>query len=113
MYLKVNNKKIRINKLTNFFDRIKSLRFILEKIDYGLLFPKKHGITTVFLCQKIDIIMTDKENKILYIYKNVKSEKYFFPRRKVYNIFFLPLKTADNFNKGDIIELNEENDESK
>lgn len=108
MYLKVNNKKIRIYKLTNFFDRIKSLRFILEKVDYGIMFPKKRGITTVFLCQKIDIIMTDKENKILYIYKNVKSEKYFFPRRKVCNIFFLPLKTADNFNKGDIMKINEQ-----
>lgn len=105
MYLKVKGRKIQIVKLDSFSDRIKGLKFILEPINYGLLFSKKRWITTVFLCQKIDIIMTDKENNILYLYENVKSEKYFLPKRKVYNIYFLPLGTCRNFKVSDKLKI--------
>lgn len=105
MYLKTDGKKIQLRKLEKFIDRIKSLRFVLDKIDYGVMFSKKHGITTVFFCQRVDIIMTNKENEVLYIYRNVNSEKYFLPRFSVYNILLLPPNTTKKINKGDILKI--------
>lgn len=94
MYLQVKRKKIKLIELTKFWDRFKGLKFILEPINYGLRFPKKRFVTTNFLCQRIDIVLTDKEDNILYIYENMKTEKYIFPKKKVYNVYFLPLNTV-------------------
>ncbi len=93
MYLKIKNKKIEIYKLTKFTERFKGLKFILEPIDYGLYFPNKRWISTNFLCQNIDIVLTDKDNIIISIMENVKSEKYIF-KFKTKNIYFLPLGTS-------------------
>ena len=96
MYLQVKRKKIKLIELTGFWNRFKGLKFVLEPIDYGIKFPKKKFVTTNFLCQKIDIVLTDKEDNILYMYKNMKTEKYIFPKKKVYNVYFLPLNTVKN-----------------
>ncbi len=96
MYLQINRKKIKIIELKGFWNRFKGLKFILEPIDYGLKFSKKKFVTTNFLCQKIDIVLTDKEDNILYLYENMKTEKYIWPKRKVYNVYFLPLNTVKN-----------------
>lgn len=101
MYLKIKKKKIQITELNSFWERFKGLKFVLEPLDYGLCFPNKKFVTTNFLCQRIDIILTDKENRILYIYENFKSEKYIFPKRKVYYVYFLPLNTARHFSIGE------------
>lgn len=101
MYLKVKNKKIEIKELTTFWERFKGLKFIFEPIDYGIKFPHKRFSTTNFLCQKIDVILTDREDNILYIYENLGTEQYIFPMRKVYNTYFLPIGTAKNFKVGD------------
>lgn len=94
MYLQIKRKKIKIIELTKFWDRFKGLKFVLEPITYGIKFPKKKFVTTNFLCQKIDIVLTDKNDNILYMYNNMNTEKYIFPKRKVYNVYFLPLNTA-------------------
>lgn len=107
MYLKVKKKKIEIKELTRFWDRFKGLKFVLAPIDYGVKFPKKRFVSTDFLCQKIDIILTDKENIILYMYENFKSEKHIFPKRKVYNVYFLPLNTAKFLKIGEKLNIKE------
>lgn len=94
MYLKVNNKRVEIRELVGFWNRFKGLKFILEPIDYGIKFSHKKFVTTNFLCQRIDIVLTDKEDKILYIYEDFKTEGYILPKRKVYNVYFLPLDTG-------------------
>ena len=33
------------------------------------------------------------------MYENMKTEKYIFPKRKVYNVYFLPLNTVKNLTK--------------
>ena len=112
MYLQVKNKKIKIIELTGFWNRFKGLKFVLEPIDYGIKFSKKKFVTTNFLCQKIDIVLTDKEDNILYMYKKMNTEKYIFPKRKVYNVYFLPLNTVKNLKlntKLKIIKTDKEN----
>lgn len=108
MYLQVNKKKIEIQELVGFWNRFKSLRFVLEPIDYGVRFTKKKFLSTNFLCQRVDIITTDKNNSILYMYENFKTEKYILPKRKVYYIYLLPLNTIKNFKVGDKLKLKEE-----
>lgn len=105
MYLKTKGKKIELKKLESFIARVKSLRFVLDKMDYGVMFPRKHGITTVFFCQRVDIVMTNKEMEVLYVYRNVNSEKYFLPRFRVYNILLLPHDTAGDISKGDVLKI--------
>ena len=99
MYLQVKRKKIKLIELTKFWDRFKGLKFVFEPLNYAIIFPKKKFVTTNFLCQKIDIVLTDKEDNILYMYENMKTEKYIFPKRKVYNVYFLPLNTVKNLTK--------------
>lgn len=116
MYLQVKNKKIKIIELTGFWNRFKGLKFVLEPIDYGIKFSKKKFVTTNFLCQKIDIVLTDKEDNILYMYKKMNTEKYIFPKRKVYNVYFLPLNTVKNLKlntKLKIIKTDKENKNEK
>ena len=93
MYLKIKNKKIEIIELNKFSERFKGLKFVLEKIDYGVYFPNKRWISTNFLCQNIDVVLTDKNNLIISLIENIRSEKYIFKFR-TRNIYFLPLETA-------------------
>ena len=97
MYLKINKKKYKIIELTKFWERFKGLKFNLEKIDYIIKFPKKKFVSTDFICQRIDIILTDKDDKILRIYRDIPSERYIFPKKKVYNVYFLPVNLSNNF----------------
>ena len=46
-------------------------------------------INTYFFCQKLDIVVTDKENNILAIYPNLETEKFIRPRLKAYYIYFI------------------------
>ena len=97
-----NNKKLKINTLTSFKDRIKGYRFYLYPIKEGLCYPKKKMINTYFVCQKLDIVVTDKENNILAIYPSIKTEKFIRPRLKSYYIYLLPeggSKGLENYEK--------------
>lgn len=96
MYIKINNKKLEIIELTTFWQRFKSLKFALEPITTGIKLPHKKYADTYLFCQRVDIVMTDKDNNILYLYKNVKTEKRILFKRKVYNVYYLPLNTVDN-----------------
>ena len=42
MYLKINNKKIKIKELNTFKEKFKSLKFNLHTIDYGILKKTKN-----------------------------------------------------------------------
>lgn len=113
MYLKIKKKKIKITELVGFWNRFKGLKFVLDPIDYGVKFQKKKFVTTNFLCQKIDIVLTDKENNILYMYENFKTEKYILPKRKVYNVYFLPLNTVKDLKLNTKLNIIEEKKSSK
>ena len=105
MYLIIKMKKLEIIELTSFFERFKGLKFVFEPITYGVKFPKKKSCNTDFLVQKIDIILTDKNEKIVYLQENVAPETKIRRRKGVYNIYFLPLGTANKFKIGDTLEF--------
>ena len=78
--------------LKNMVSLVDSFKFYLEKIDYGIRIKKKH-YNTYFFCQKVDICVTDKNDNIIKLYQNVRSEKikFFFKAKYIY---YLPLGTV-------------------
>lgn len=104
MYLKAKNKKIKLYEYTKFKDRIKTFRFFLKEIDFGIKMPNKKLASTYFFCHRVDICFTDKDDKILYLYPNVKTEKRIF-KFKSKNIYYLPEGTCEKLKVGDIIKI--------
>lgn len=92
MKLVTKNKKINIKICNNFFTRLKGFMF-KKNINNILCFPKCNSIHTFFMFKKIDVIMTNKENKVLYIYNNLKPFKIILPKKNVYYTYELPNKT--------------------
>ena len=92
--MKIGNKNIKIKYCTNFFSRL--IGFMFKKsINHCLCFPKCNSIHTFFMLKPIDIVMTDKNYNILYIYKNVKPFKIILPKNKVYYTFEFPTNTIN------------------
>ena len=92
MYIEHNNKKIQIFVLKNVFKRFKGFMF-KKNIDYGLCFPKCNSIHTFFMKDNIDVYMTDKNNKVLYIYKNLGKNKIIFPKKNIYYTYEVPVNS--------------------
>lgn len=72
--------------------------FKKAKITNGICFIKTNSIHTFFMLQKIDVLMTDKLNNILYAYPNFPPNKIIMPKKDVYYTYELPLNTIKNKN---------------
>ena len=105
MYLKIGKKKIEIKEVTTFFERLKGFMFVLDPIKTGLCYPKCRSIHTYMMCQPIDIVMTDKNFQILYLYPKLKSEKIIFPKRHVYYTFELPVGCCEALKIGETLNI--------
>lgn len=105
MYIKIKNSKIPIEIKTTLKEKIKSFRFKLTEINYGLCFPKKRRINTYFYCQNVDIIMTNKDNTIIKMFPNQTSERHIRGNRKVYYTYVLPTTLCNNFEIGDTLPI--------
>ena len=81
--------KIKIYEAKTFKQRLFGLMF-KKNIDYCLLFKKCNSIHTFFMKEKIDVVMTDKNNKIIYIKKNMKRNRIILPKKNVYYTYELP-----------------------
>ena len=103
MLLKIGKKKIEIVELNKFNEKFKSFKFYLEKIDYGIRIKKKH-YNTYFFCQRVDICVTDKNDTIIKLYENVRSEKLKFFLRAKY-VYYLPLGTVKNLKLNEKLNL--------
>ena len=90
MKLILKKKKINIIYYTKFKDKL--LGFMFKKnFDYALRFKCK-AIQTFFMKENIDVIITDKNNKILYIYPNLKKNRILI-KLKSYYFYELPANT--------------------
>lgn len=102
MYLVIKGKKIPVQECTTRKEKFKSFRFVLEPIKSGLKLSPKKLASTDFFCQRVDICFTDKNNKIIALYENVRSEKRIL-KLKSKNIYYLPLGTCKNLVKGELL----------
>lgn len=111
MYLKIGKQKIEIEKAETFWKRLRGFLFVFEPIKTGLCFPHCKSIHTYMMCQPIDIVMTNKDFKVLYLFPNLRSEKIIFPKKGVYYTFELPLGCCEQLQVGDILHIKEEKKE--
>lgn len=94
MLLEYNNKKIKIVNCVSFFSRLKGFMFKKE-INNALLFNKCNSIHTFFMKCNIDVIMCNKDNKILYYYNNLGKNKVILPKKGVYKTIELSVNYFD------------------
>ena len=87
-------KMIDLKIYKNFWNRFKGFMF-KKNIDFCICFPHCNSIHTFFMFNKIDVIMTDKDYNILYIYKNLKPFKVILPKKNIYYTFELPTSTLN------------------
>lgn len=59
-------------------------------INRALLFDKCSSIHTFFMKENIDVIMCDKDNKILFYYRDLPRRKIILPKRGVKRVFETP-----------------------
>jgi len=90
MKLTYNNKTINVTECKTFLSRLKGFMF-KDKINSALLFNKCNSIHTFFMKTNIDVIMCNKNNKILYYYNNLEKNKIIFPKKAVYKVIELPV----------------------
>ena len=108
MYLFVNKKKIEIFDCLSFSSRLMGFMFQKDKIKAGKRFPKCNSIHTFFMKQEIDVIMTDKNNKIVKIFKNLKPNRIIFPQKNVYYTYELLVGVSNFYKVNDILEIKEQ-----
>ena len=104
MYLNIKNNKIKINEYTKFKERFKSLKFYLKEIDFGIKLPNKKIANTYFFFLIIDICFTDKNDVIVRLLNNIRSEKLYM-KFKAKNVYFLPVGTNKHLKVGDKLKL--------
>ncbi len=99
MELIYKDKKINLIECKTFFSRFKG--FMLQKnIDKALLFDNCNSIHTFFMKENIDVILCNKNNEILYYYKDLPPNRIILGKKNITKVFELPTKYFD-------IELNE------
>lgn len=111
MKLKLGTKKIDVLPIDRHWERFKTLKFDLKPLTKVILFKNRKYLSTYFFCQKVDVIMTDDKDIILYMFPNYKTEKIIFYKRKVTNIYILPLDSCKNFTIGQkLVFINQKKD---
>lgn len=101
MQLKLKNNLLKVNYANTFKTRL--LGYMGRKnIKDCLCFPKCSSIHTFFMKENIDVIMTDKNNKVLYVYNNFKKNKIILPKKNVYYTYELPNNT-NSYKVNDIL----------
>ncbi len=76
-----------------------------KNITKGLYFPKTRSIHTFFMKEDIDIIMIDKNNKVVYFKKNLSKNKIVI-KKKAYHTIELPSNSLNNININDKLIIN-------
>lgn len=61
-----------------------------KNISNALLFDRCNSIHTFFMKENIDVIMCDKDNNILYYYRNINKNKIILPKKGIKRVFETP-----------------------
>ena len=85
MKILINNQNIYLDKANTFFKRFIGLMG-KKNIKRGLIFPKCNSIHTFFMKENIDVIMTDKNFKIILLKQNVPKNKIIYKKEAYYTI---------------------------
>ena len=83
----IDDKEVEVKNCIHFKDRLMGLMFNTNITPY--YFPRCNSIHTFFMKRNIDVIMTDRNNKVVGVYKNVGKNKV-ITNKKAYNTLELP-----------------------
>ena len=89
MKLIYDNKDIELYECKSFFSRLRGFMF-KKNISNALLFDRCNSIHTFFMKENIDVIMCDKDNNILYYYRNIGKNKVILPKKGIRRVFETP-----------------------
>ena len=90
----------------NFKDKLLGLMF-KKNIDYGLLIKNCKSIHTFFMREAIDVLLLDKNNKILKINRNINPNRILiYKTKKRTNILELPSNSSTYLKINEVIDLN-------
>ena len=89
MKLLYGNKSIELKNCKSFYSRLVGFMF-KKNINTALLFDKCDSIHTFFMKENIDVIMCDKDNTILYFYRDLPKNRIIWPKKRVRKVFETP-----------------------
>ena len=89
MHVVIGKKKFELVDCESFQSRLMGLMFVKD-FDYCMRFKNCSSIHTFFMKINIDVIMTDKDNNVLFTFKDLKPWKVILPKAGVYNVYELP-----------------------
>lgn len=95
---------MRIVYAKGFFKRLIGLAF-KKNIDYVLVLENCNSIHTFFMKENINIVMTDKNKKIIFMKKNMKKNKIIAPKKGAYYTFEFPTSFSFDYKVGDYIDF--------
>ncbi len=99
MEIIINNRVFNLIVANTFIKRFIGLMG-KKNITYGIFIPKTKAIHTFFMSDNIDIIMIDKNNKVIFYKKNLNKNKIII-KKKAYHTIELPKNSIINLNIGD------------
>ncbi|MDD5826496.1 MAG: hypothetical protein PUD25_01840 [Bacilli bacterium] len=102
MKLEYENNEIMITSTTN----PNLLKYHFKKLYYAIMIKKCNRYSSISNKQRIDVVMTDDNLKILYIKRNM-HENTFIEEKNATTTILLPLGTFKNLKIGDYLHLKE------
>ena len=98
MFIKIGDARFVLHDCVSFYDRFRGLMFT-RNIDYCLRFKNCNSIHTFFMLEPIDVVMTDIDNNVLFIFNNVRPWRVILPKKGVYNTYEFPGGSVHNIKK--------------
>lgn len=105
MSIIIDNNVINIEIFNNYFSKLIGLMFRKKPIKDGYLFVRCNSIHTFFMKQNIDVCITDKNNKIIYLKENMKKNQIIPPEKNGYYTYELPLNTVKHLKINEYIKI--------
>ena len=68
---------------------------LCKNINIALLFNHCNSVHTFFMYSNIDVIMCDKNNIVLYYYRNLGKNKIILPKKNVSKVYETPVAYFD------------------
>jgi len=89
MKIEISEKKTDLVVANTFIKRLKGLMF-KRNIKYGMIFNKCNSIHTFCMFSHIDVLMLDKDDYVLFVYKNFLPNRIILPKKNVVKVIELP-----------------------
>lgn len=79
---------IEVNECNSFLAKLMGFMF-KKNFSYGLKL-RCNGIHTFFMFENIDVVLTDKNDNVLFVFENLKPNRIILPKKNVYYTYEFP-----------------------